>query len=324
MINNIYPQSGTSGSDWYSAKACMSWTWYLAVDFQLYLISPIFVIIFWKHRKVGWCVVAFTLLSAIGVQIWLAMHFHYSMNPFHYQNTVDEYHTVASIKPYTRCVPYLMGLGAAMIFHNEAGRLKRGHNRQLSSAGSETFDSPDLTPDESPPQRRRMSGASAAAGGGGITSGSVAAIGAFVASSKCVLFGFVAAITSILVVIFLPATDYWNAVDSGGAAGHHNNNDHHHHHLSSNTTAVMTPIPHTVISNWSDFVSVVYAVFSHVVIGLSMTFIVLAFSLGHGGWLRELAKAQWWQPLSRLTFGVYLVHPMIIFFSCVFVCFCLL
>jgi peptidoglycan/LPS O-acetylase OafA/YrhL len=49
--------------------------------------------------------------------------------------------------------------------------------------------------------------------------------------------------------------------------------------------------------------------------GLSMTFIVLAFSLGHGGWLLDLAKAQWWQPLSRLTFGVYLVHPMLIFFA---------
>ena len=82
--------------------------------------------VFWKYRKAGWYILCFTLLSAIGVQLWLAQHFHYSMNPFHYSDTKDEYHTVASIKPYTRCVPYLMGLGAAMLFHNEAGRLKRG------------------------------------------------------------------------------------------------------------------------------------------------------------------------------------------------------
>ena len=67
----------------------MSWTWYLAVDFQLYLISPIFVMLFWKHRKIGWYILCMTLLSAIGVQIWLAMHFHYSMNPFHYRDTED-------------------------------------------------------------------------------------------------------------------------------------------------------------------------------------------------------------------------------------------
>ena len=69
------------------------------------------------------------------------------------------------------------------------------------------------------------------------------------------------------------------------------------------------------VSNWSDLSSVLYAVLSHVAMGISMSYIVLAFSLGHGGWLRSFCSATFWQPLSRLTFGVYLVHPIVIFFS---------
>jgi len=158
-------------------------------------------------------------------------------------------------------------------------------------------------------------------------------------SSNCVLFGFVAAVATILLVVFIPATDYLGAdsasgghnQDSGGHGGSHGSHgsSHGHSHVpfrpplpysngtGGNTSHGLHPGSslHTVISNWSDFGSVAYAVFAHVAMGLSITFVVLAFSLGHGGWLRELAKAQWWQPLSRLTYGVYLVHPMLIFFA---------
>lgn len=328
LINNLYPQTGTTGSDWYSAKACMSWTWYLAVDWELYIISPIFVMLYWKHRKIGWIFLVMTLLGAIGVQIWLAMHFHYSMNPFHYLNTIDEYHTVASIKPYTRCVPYLMGLGAAMIFHNEAGRLKRGsggkkkiRNRFCSGEMSLPI-SPETSGTDSPPRRSRNNNTNSSRSNSTNAHGNRTNVGSntsngkenrgryrdVIESSKCVLFGFVASITSILFVVFIPATDYLGASDHKQPTHKWswNNTDNEMHHYSPY---------HTVISNWSDFGSVLYAVLSHVVLGLAMTFIVLAFSLGHGGWLRELAKAQLWQPLSRLTFGVYLVHPMLIFFT---------
>jgi peptidoglycan/LPS O-acetylase OafA/YrhL len=360
LINNIYPMTDVNdSSDWYSAKVCMSWTWYLAVDFQLYLVSPIFVMIFWRFRKAGWYILCLTLFCAIGVQIWLGMHFHYSMNPFHYSDTKDEYHTVASIKPYTRCVPYLLGLGAAMIFHNEAGRLKRGGNRGGSRGDEKSrrhLSSLEGTPnasgsEESSPQRSRnhsshhhsnvdLSGIGSGDNGAGRksqrgSSSSSLRYRDVLESSNCVLFGFVAAVATILLVVFLPATDYLGADNNHGGTspdvhgGHGGGsrggsigcggsnvtkNDFHATYINCSKYNSNNQY-RTVISNWSDLGSVAYAVFSHVAMGLSITFIVLAFSLGHGGWLREMTKAQWWHPLSRLTYGVYLVHPMLIFFS---------
>jgi hypothetical protein len=327
----------------------------LAVDFQLFLISPLFVMVFWKYRKAGWYILCFTLLSAIGVQLWLAQHFHYSMNPFHYSDTKDEYHTVASIKPYTRCVPYLMGLGAAMLFHNEAGRLKRGGGKGLHRGGRgghggqqhhrlSSQDSLEVTPnvsgsEDSPTRRQPSARRSGSVDTPSSSSSSLSSSSPYrdiLESSNCVLFGFVAAVATILLVVFIPATDYLGAdsasgghnQDSGGHGGSHGSSHGHSHvpfrpplpysnHTGGNTSHGLHPGSslHTVISNWSDFGSVAYAVFAHVAMGLSITFVVLAFSLGHGGWLRELAKAQWWQPLSRLTYGVYLVHPMLIFFA---------
>nr|XP_006824408.1 PREDICTED: nose resistant to fluoxetine protein 6-like [Saccoglossus kowalevskii] len=43
-INNLYPLPGTT-------DGCFGWSWYLALDMQLYIISPIFIITFYKYYK---------------------------------------------------------------------------------------------------------------------------------------------------------------------------------------------------------------------------------------------------------------------------------
>ena len=185
----------------------------------------------------------------------------------------------------------------------------------------------------SSPRRTKNTTRSVSAGG----RGSARRSGLRLDESRGVLFGFVLAFCTILTVVFLPASDYLGAGRHLIPHVNHNKDGHHHgyprsafdavrrssiyggsdggshtRNVSSSSSSAQT-LPS--VSNWSDLSSVLYAVLSHVAMGIAMSYIVLAFSLGHGGWLRSFCSATFWQPLSRLTFGVYLVHPIVIFFS---------
>ena len=57
---------------------------------------------------------------------------------------------------------------------------------------------------------------------------------------------------------------------------------------------------------------VLYSVFSHVIVASCCTFWTFIFVTGHGGFIRRALKWYIWTPLSRLSFGIYLVHPILI------------
>ena len=63
FINNFYPKEFSDG--------CMGWTWYLANDFQLYCIAPVFVYLYYKRPKIGAAAVAFAVfMSCIAGTQW--------------------------------------------------------------------------------------------------------------------------------------------------------------------------------------------------------------------------------------------------------------
>lgn len=51
---------GPSGIDY-----CFGWGWYLAVDFQLFLITPFIMFIYFKNKKVGWIVTFLLFLGSV-------------------------------------------------------------------------------------------------------------------------------------------------------------------------------------------------------------------------------------------------------------------
>ena len=249
LINNFYPPSSAAGK----GNVCMDWTWYLATDFNMYLVAPLFVLLFWKHRPLGWGVVTLTLVASTAFSTYLGMLYQYSMNPFkHYGRSTpfiyDAYNFAGYNKPWTRCVPYLMGLAAAMTFHEYGARIKL---------------------------------------------------------NRCfVITGLFSVIVLFLFIVFIAPVNYFAGIEQ----------------LSINVTALPSGSPADVIHqgsyygnpNWSILMCTVYSVFSHVIIGASTTFVLFVFATGHGGFLRRLTKFYFWTPLSRLCFGVYLIHPILI------------
>ena len=61
---------------------CMSETWYLACDMQMFLVSPLFIYLLWRWRKIGiaWSVV--NILAYIGGTIALYVIWDLPAMPF--------------------------------------------------------------------------------------------------------------------------------------------------------------------------------------------------------------------------------------------------
>ena len=49
---------------------CFGWGWYLAVDFQLFIITPFIFLIYRKSKKIGLAVIVFLFLASI-ISAWL-------------------------------------------------------------------------------------------------------------------------------------------------------------------------------------------------------------------------------------------------------------
>ena len=68
FINNIYPTTGTDG--------CIPWTWYLANDWQFFLVTPIFLILYLINWKAGVSAVSMCILGSSVLTGWLSKHFY--------------------------------------------------------------------------------------------------------------------------------------------------------------------------------------------------------------------------------------------------------
>jgi len=64
---------------------------------------------------------------------------------------------------------------------------------------------------------------------------------------------------------------------------------------------------------WNLLQDVTYGTFARTGFTIATAFLMYTFHKGHGGFLREMGSAYIWVPLARLTYNVYLVHPIVIF-----------
>ena len=243
LINNFLKY--TTGKN----NACMDWTWYLAVDFNLYLLAPLYVLLFWKNRNLGIASVFLTIVLSISYQMYVGMKLEYSMNPLSVSE-FDAYRFSGYDKPWTRCIPYLMGLAAAMMFHRVGSKIRL--NRCYVIGGYAT---------------------------------------------SLVLF--------IAVVIVVPA-NYFGGVEKVPTL------DHNESSKSDTPAHVIHQGSSYENPSWTILMCVLYSVFSHVIVASCCTFWTFIFVTGHGGFIRRALKWYIWTPLSRLSFGIYLVHPILI------------
>eukprot|EP00826_Nyctotherus_ovalis_P036815 TRINITY_DN329_c0_g1_i2.p1 TRINITY_DN329_c0_g1~~TRINITY_DN329_c0_g1_i2.p1 ORF type:complete len:705 (+),score=98.29 TRINITY_DN329_c0_g1_i2:237-2351(+) len=97
-------------------QGCMGWTWYIANDFQIYLLVPPLVLLYLWKQFVAYAVVGILMVASIGIQFKLMAKYNLSANfsgsgreQLHFQR---EYYN----KPYCRINPFLIGILMAWIY----------------------------------------------------------------------------------------------------------------------------------------------------------------------------------------------------------------
>lgn len=106
FLNNIVPLS--------AHDTCMSWTWYLANDFQFYLLIPLFASLYFKNRKWFYIVLGSILALSKIIQMGVILANSLSVSYFTYK---DEYWTIYYVKPYARIPVFLIGVLAGASYY---------------------------------------------------------------------------------------------------------------------------------------------------------------------------------------------------------------
>ncbi|XP_006813494.1 nose resistant to fluoxetine protein 6-like [Saccoglossus kowalevskii] len=110
-INNLIPFPGDTGG-------CFGWTWYLAVDMQLYVLSPIFIIMFYKSRNGGVCLTTSAICVCLAISAYFATVQGMTFGADTKKYRKPEYDEGAWLytKPWYRLPNYLVGIVLGYIF----------------------------------------------------------------------------------------------------------------------------------------------------------------------------------------------------------------
>lgn len=112
-INNLFPLD--------PYHQCIGQAWYLAVDMQLFLLSPLFIYPLWRWRKAGLAFLAF--VATISYATIFTAYAIYDLPPAYIPTRLDNLGTASDffdhyyLKPWTRAPPYLLGIWAGWYLH---------------------------------------------------------------------------------------------------------------------------------------------------------------------------------------------------------------
>ena len=113
FLNNFIP--------WKMNDQCVGWTWYLANDFQFFLITPFILMI--MHRSKMWgFIVNISLILLSGLSGILITYYNNFKAPSLQQEFSDKYYE----KPYNRMASYMVGVLLAQLYYDRK-LAKKGH-----------------------------------------------------------------------------------------------------------------------------------------------------------------------------------------------------
>ncbi|XP_055842814.1 nose resistant to fluoxetine protein 6-like [Episyrphus balteatus] len=93
---------------------CFDVTWYLNVDFQLYILSPLLLIPMWKYGKKF---APILLLLSIGSNAWMMVNFYQNSYTGLLSGTNTNTWAKVYVPTHLRCSPWLVGLGFGYFMH---------------------------------------------------------------------------------------------------------------------------------------------------------------------------------------------------------------
>jgi len=108
FLNNFIP--------WDSPSGCFGWGWYLANDYQFFLITPFLLILYYKKKMWGWIVAISLLLISFFLTFGLAYAENYAVDYVTLAPNYLDYWNQVYSKPYCRIQSYLIGIILAYIY----------------------------------------------------------------------------------------------------------------------------------------------------------------------------------------------------------------
>ncbi|EGT31129.1 hypothetical protein CAEBREN_13283 [Caenorhabditis brenneri] len=123
-LNELIPQVETCKQYWWQnllyinnfapvingqSQACYAISWYLSVDTQLYLVSPIVLIALYFSFAAGTATIAAGCVGSIITTYILFYDYDLSADGLGNGDSID-FNPIAYVKPWVRCPPYLVGL----------------------------------------------------------------------------------------------------------------------------------------------------------------------------------------------------------------------
>lgn len=145
---------------------CIAWTWYLGLDMQLYLLTPIAVAVFLWNARAGW-----TLLTVTTLALLVACEEIVRQNNLTVLLTTSsapgeangDYQGLFYTKLWTRAPPYLIGVALAFLLFTrdaavEDANRERARRRELSGAETVRDGDGDTDNDTDGAQQRTAAG----------------------------------------------------------------------------------------------------------------------------------------------------------------------
>jgi peptidoglycan/LPS O-acetylase OafA/YrhL len=115
-VQNFYPTS--------LANSCMSWLWYIAVDFQLYCFSPVVLLLMYRNKSA--VAILLPLVASIALTAVLIGSYNLDVNLsaslISQKLTRPSYESLVYVKPYCRLSAYIVGAWLGFRLHVNKGR----------------------------------------------------------------------------------------------------------------------------------------------------------------------------------------------------------
>eukprot|EP00746_Dinoflagellata_sp_MGD_P082541 gnl/MRDRNA2_/MRDRNA2_32777_c0_seq1.p1 gnl/MRDRNA2_/MRDRNA2_32777_c0~~gnl/MRDRNA2_/MRDRNA2_32777_c0_seq1.p1 ORF type:complete len:520 (+),score=50.62 gnl/MRDRNA2_/MRDRNA2_32777_c0_seq1:137-1561(+) len=105
FIQNFYPQYPNN------INRCFGHCWYLAVDMQLYLLTPFFSFAYGIRKSLGWAILVLATLVSIGTNIYVPISSEFVPSPL-FGSNFGEYYSA----PWIRAEPFLVGIAFAWLW----------------------------------------------------------------------------------------------------------------------------------------------------------------------------------------------------------------
>eukprot|EP00735_Rhodelphis_limneticus_P008849 TRINITY_DN2325_c0_g1::TRINITY_DN2325_c0_g1_i1::g.20929::m.20929 TRINITY_DN2325_c0_g1::TRINITY_DN2325_c0_g1_i1::g.20929 ORF type:complete len:661 (+),score=170.30,sp/Q09225/NRF6_CAEEL/24.35/2e-38,Acyl_transf_3/PF01757.17/3.9e+03,Acyl_transf_3/PF01757.17/1.6e-20,CopD/PF05425.8/4.5e+03,CopD/PF05425.8/3.6e+02,CopD/PF05425.8/0.48,CopD/PF05425.8/7.9e+03 TRINITY_DN2325_c0_g1_i1:99-2081(+) len=247
FINNWF-QGSSSGTE------CFDHSWYLANDFQFYLVSPLIVLVFVRFSRTVFYGLACALLAGTFSAAAATMSV-YELSPSTFEMSGTEYSNMAYKKPYIRIQSYLLGMITYFITVDIDATISAKQVNDMQEAPFEP------------------KGASKASNG---TSGfSLDALGVGTRTKVAML---VCGFGLMLTAAFGTYSLYQD----------------------------LEP-------DWSQSRKVTFETFWHATWTIGVALFAMLCFYGHGGCLNDFLASPAWMPFLRLSYCLYLVHPLVIF-----------